>query len=300
MHATRNWKIALCLVTVIALATACTASMAQTLIGSTGAAWQNWNLDKDSNGRFLDLNSNNQPFWDVPLLTFGGYYVNKSPANKSVGWCLTSNGDCQGVGSALVAPGPLPFWGMSYSASSDTGGAIDPKVYFKTNSSGESFQATLYLNSATNTYEINDFGWFETDSTGTVSGAKHVLFHGTGFPTNSAAPGTPDPIGTVVNFTPTRYYGFYFSDVSDEEDLNGPPHGCYAYTIFTMNDEDCTQAGAPGNSPGQGDHVFAIFLQQVPNRSPVYWVAGQDPSLCSNDGDCNLTIVKVRRLPLSD
>src|SRR5579863_3219600 len=155
MHATRNWKIALCLVTVIALATACTASMAQTLIGSTGAAWQNWNLDKDSNGRFLDLNSNNQPFWDVPLLTFEGYYVNKSPANKSVGWCLTSNGDCQGVGSALVAPGPLPFWGMSYSASSDTGGAIDPKVYFKTNSSGESFQATLYLNSATNTYEIN-------------------------------------------------------------------------------------------------------------------------------------------------
>jgi hypothetical protein len=51
---------------------------------------------------------------------------------------------------------------------------------------------------------------------------------------------------------------------------------------------------------GQGDHVFAIFLQQVPNRSPIYWVAGQDPSLCSEDGGCNLTVVKVRRLPLTD
>jgi hypothetical protein len=280
----------------------------QILIGSSGAGWQTWNLATDGNGNYIDLNSNGAPFWDVPFLTFnvsnstGGY--GGTPAAKSVGYCLTSTGDCQGVGSALFAPGTLPFWGMSYNSVNDTGGAIDPKVYFRTNVFGGSYQASLYLNSATNTFEINDFGWFETNSTGTLNGTKHVLFHGTGFPPNSAAPlFTPDPIGKVVNFTPTQYFGFYYQDVSDEEDLNGPPHGCYAYTIFTLNDEDCTAQGtaapgSPGN--GQGDHNFAIFLQQVPNRSPIYWVAGQDPSMCSADGDCNLTIVKVRRMPLSD
>ena len=41
-----------------------------------------------------------------------------NPANKSIGWCLTSTGDCQGIGSALTAPGPLPFWGMPYNAAS--------------------------------------------------------------------------------------------------------------------------------------------------------------------------------------
>jgi len=106
-------------------------------------------------------------------------------------------------------------------------------------------------------------------------------------------------VGKIVTFTPTQYFGFYYQDVSDEEDLNGPPHGCYASTIFAFNDEDCTAAGT-GSGNGQGDHVFAIFLQTVPNRSPIYWIAGQDPSMCNFDGDCNLTIVKFRRLPLTD
>ena len=288
-------KTRLTLMIVIAAVAISGTSYAQTLIGSAGAGWQTWNLAKDVNGQFVDLNSNNQPFWDVPLLTFGGYLGKKSPANKSVGWCLTSTGDCQGVGSALVAPGPLPFWGMPYNPANDSGGAIDPKVYFRTNSSEQSFQATLYLNTAT-TYEINEFGWFETDATGSVSGTKHVVFHGTGFPTNPASPLTPDPVGTTVTFTPTQYFGYYFSDVSDPETQNGPDHGCWAYTIFGFNDEDCTAAGAGTNVPGQGDHVFAIFLQQPNRGAPIYWIAGQDPSLCSQDGDCNLTIVKVRRI----
>ena len=273
----------------------CGTTQAQTLIGSPGAGWQTWNLDKDANGNFIDLNSNGAPFWDVPFLAFGKYSSN--PADKSVGWCMTSTGDCQGIGSALVAPGPLPFWAMPYDATTDTGGAKDPKVYFRTDFSGQSLRAKLYLNSATNTYEINEFGWFETNSTGSVSGTKHVLFHGSAFPTNPASPGTPDPVGTSVTFTPTQYFGFYFSDVSDPEMIQNPPaHGCYAYTIFTFNDEDCTAAGAGNNVPGQGDHVFAIFLRQIPGEAPVYWVAGQDPSSCSRDGDCNLTIVSVRRL----
>jgi len=209
---------------------------------------------------------------------------------------MTSTGDCQGIGSALTAPGPLPFWGMTYNAGADSGGGIDPKMYFRA-SSGVTYQATLYLNTATNTQEINEFGWFETNSTGTLNGTKHVLFQGSGYPVGSL---TPDPVGKVVNFTPTQYFGYYYEDVSDPERQNGLVHGCWAYTIFKFNDEDCTQAGAGTNVPGQGDHVFAIFLQQVPNRAPIYWIAGQDPTLCSEDGDCNLTVVKVRRLPLTD
>ena len=286
------------LLAVAVFAMSATAS-AQAILGSPGATWQTWNLDQDSNNNFIDLNSNGYPYWDYPLLTFnnggsvgyGGY-----PANKSIGWCMTSTGDCQGIGSALTAPGPLPFWGMTYNAGTDSGGGIDPRMYFRS-SPGVTYQATLYLNTATNNREINEFGWFETNSSGTVNGTKHVLFQGSGYPPGTL---TPDPVGKVVNFIPTRYYGFYYQDVSDPEQLNGPEHGCYASTIFAFNDEDCTQAGAPGNIPGQGDHVFAIFLQQVPNRAPIYWVAGQDPTLCSEDGDCNLTVVKVRRLPLTD
>jgi len=167
---------------------------------------------------------------------------------------------------------------MYYNAAADTGGAIDPKVYFG-NGSQKTLQATLYLNTATNTREINEFGWFETNATGTVLGTKHKLFQGTGYSQTL----TPDPVGKTVTFTPTRYSGFYYNDVSDPQTSSS---GCNAYTIFAFNDSDCT------NASGQGDHVFAVFLQ--PDTDPIYWVAGQDPTGCTADGDCNLTLVKVQ------
>jgi len=273
------------LILLVAIAACATCASAQSLIGSAGNGWQTWNLNQDAFGNFIDLNSNNSPYWDVPFLTFnaGGYGGNL--ANKSVGWCLTSTGDCQGVGSALFAPGPLPFWAGPYDAATDTGGALDPKVYFRSTSygySGQSYKATLYLNTATNTFEINEFGWFETNASGSVKGTRHVLFHGSGNPPGSA---TPDPVGKTVTFQPTQYFGFYYQDVSDPQTFT-PYAGCIAYTIFAFNDSDCTAAS------GQGDHVFAVFLQ--PNTDPTYWVAGQDPSACTEDGDCNLTLVKVR------
>ena len=268
----------------ITLGMACATASAQSVIGSAGNGWQTWNITPSALGPLGDLNSNNSPYWDVPFLAFGSYYPPHF-ADKSVGWCLTSTGDCQGVGSALFAPGTLPFWGGPYDAATDTGGALDPKVYFRSKSygySGQTYKATLYLNTATNTVEINEFGWFETDSTGSVKGTRHVLFHGGGNPPGTA---TPDPIGTTVAFQPTQYFGYYYQDVSDPQSFS-PYQGCLAYTIFAFNDSDCTAAG------GQGDHVFAVFLQ--PNTDPIYWIAGQDPSACSADGDCNLTIVKVR------
>src|SRR5579864_6541209 len=57
----RGWTICLCLLTVMVLATACTLSQSQTLIGSAGAGWQTWNLAKDADGNFIDLNSNLSP-----------------------------------------------------------------------------------------------------------------------------------------------------------------------------------------------------------------------------------------------
>ena len=276
------------LILLIAPWATCGTSYAQTLIGSSGAGWQTWsttNGAQPSLGDLGDLNSNGAPYWDVPFLTFNAGGYGRNPANKSVGWCLTSNGDCQGIGSKLFAPGTLPFWSMPYDAAADnpTGtkpGALDPKVYFKSNSYGTaSYRATLYLNTATNIFEINEFGWFETNSTGTIHGATHVIFNGSGFPPGSR---TPDPVGKTVTFTPTQYFGYYYNDVSDPQTNTS---GCSAYTIFAFNDSDCTAA------TGQGDHVFAIFVQ--PSSDPTYWIAGQDPSMCNDDGDCNLTIVKV-------
>jgi hypothetical protein len=174
----------------------------------------------------------------------------------------------------------MPYDAVADNPTGPKPGALDPKMYFKSNSYGASYRATLYLNTATNTFEINEFGWFETDSTGTVKGTRHVLFQGTG-----NRPGTrkPDPVGKTVTFQPTQYFGYYYQDVSDPQSFS-PYEGCLAYTIFGFNDSDCTAAG-------QGDHVFAVFLQ--PETDPTYWIAGQDPSKCDADGDCNLTIVKV-------
>lgn len=298
-------RIRLTLMIAMTAVAICGTSYAQTLIGSAGAGWQTWNLavNPTDDHNYVDLNSNGAPYWDVPLLTFGdlatggtfngtSVSTGQNFANKSVGWCLTSTGDCQGVGSALVAPGPLPFWGMAYNSATDTGGAMDPAVYFSTgrNTGDPTYQATLYLNSATNTVEINEFGWFETNSTGTVNGARHVLFQGAGNPPGT---NTPDPVGKVVTFSPTQYFGFYFQDVSDPQTVT-PYQGCLAFTIFAFNDPDCTAAGTSSYGTGQGDHVFAIFAQMVSGRPSVYWIAGQDPATCDADGDCNLTIVKVR------
>ena len=105
-----------------------------------------------------------------------------------------------GVGSQGLAPGTLPFWGMPYDSAADTGGARDNKVYFR--SSGGRLRATLYLNATANPSEVNDFGWFETNSTGTTLGAKHVLFSGTGInydqiPTATGTSGTAPSRSTV-------------------------------------------------------------------------------------------------------
>jgi hypothetical protein len=310
MHAAKettwNWRIALCLVITIAVATACTASQAQALIGSTaaGAGWQTWSVTPISSTQ-PNLNDNGSPWWDLQWNAAGSNYVNTSGADKNPGFCMTATGDCVGMGSGAFAPGALPFWGMPYDSVSDTGGLRDDKVYF--HSSGGSLVATLYLNATANPDEVNDFGWFETNSTGTAMGARHKLFSGTGVTKDQI----PTPTGTTVIFTPTRYFGYYYSDVSEPAcpdgtdtylnglstpcvDPNAVLHGCYANSIFTLNDQKCVEA--TGN---QGDHDFVVFSANAKTSShPTYFIAGEDPADCANnDGDCNLTVVRVTAVP---
>jgi hypothetical protein len=218
---------------------------------------------------------------------------------------MTSTGDCVGMASGAFAPGTLPFWGMPYDSAGDTGGARDNKVYFR--SPGGSLVATLFLNATANPNEVNDFGWFETNAAGTVVGTRHKLFSGTGVTKDQI----PTPTGTVAVFTPTRYFGYYYSDVSEPAcpdgtdtylnglttpcaDPNAILHGCYAYSIFTLNDQKCVDS-----TGGQGDHDFVVFSGNATTSSrPTYWINGEDPSDCAtNDGDCNLTIVRVAPAP---
>ena len=270
----------------------------QTLLGSPGAGWQSWTVTPISSNQ-PDLNDNGAPWWDLQWAAAGSY-GSSTLADKNPGFCMTATGDCVGIGSQGLAPGALPFWGMPYDSVNDMGGARDNKVYFR--GSGASLRATLYLNATANPNEVNDFGWFETNSTGSIVGVRHKLFSGTGVTKDQI----PTPTGTSVFFTPTRYFGFYYSDVSEPACPDGtglfsnpswtvqcgdatlPVHGCYAYSVFGFNDQKCVDA--TGN---QGDHDFVVFKDGTPTR-PNYWIAGEDPADCANnDGDCNLTIVKV-------
>jgi len=280
--------------------TTCAASNAQTLIGTPGAGWQTWSVTPISSTQ-PDLNDNGAPWWDLQWAAAGSNYANTGGADKNPGFCMTATGDCVGMGSAAVAPGAIPFWAMPYDRVADTGGARDNKVYF--HSFGLALTATLYLNATANPNEVNDFGWFETNASGTVAGAKHKLFGGTGVTKDLI----PTPTGTSVTFTPTRYFGYYYSDVSEPAcpdgtdttypdgvhpcaDPNAVLHGCYAYSLFNLNDQKCVEA-----TGGQGDHDFIVFSPNAQTAvRPTYWIAGEDPADCqSNDGDCNLTVVKI-------
>lgn len=238
---------------------AAAAAPAQTLIGSAGAGFQTWTT--------VDLNNNNAPFWDgATVSVFTG-----NPDSKNVGFCLTSNGDCVGIASHVHAPGPLPYWGMPYDASADSGGAIDPNVYFHRSHAGQMLHATLQIQLSTVPNEINEIGWFETDATGSIAGTRHVLFRGGALP---PAPSNPDPVGKMASFKPTAYFGYYFADVSE--------NSCLAYSL----------AGFTENGNGCAAHSVVVFSGNHAAAHPTYWIAGIDPPGC-NDGDCNLTLIKV-------
>jgi hypothetical protein len=297
----------------IAIAVCATVAIAhgQALIGSSGAAgWQSWSVDDILCGEEFDGNNaldaciplsgsggTPAPYWNSE---FGSSRPNDegSPSEKNVGFCMTSTGDCQGIGSALFAPGPLKFWALTTfvpgNGNLGTGGARDPNVRFKNSGSltrtgfrWNSYKATLVLNNTAVPCGVNAFGWFETNAGGTVIGNMHELFSGTGEPRYSCAL-TPSPVGSSVTFTPTQYFGYYYSDVSEPTQVNGvDDHGCYAYTLFNQNEPNCQESN-------QGAHDFVVFSSNPGSSHATYWIAGEDPVDCTTqDGDCNLTLVKV-------
>jgi len=304
----------------IAIAVGATVGSAhgQALIGSHGAAgWQSWSVDdilcgQESNGNIDSYNTcipasgtggTPAPYWNSE---FGAAQPNdeRNPAEKNVGFCMTSTGDCQGIGSALIAPGPLKFWALTTfvpgNGNVGSGGARDPNVYFRNSgtrtSTGfrwNSYRATLVLNNTAVPCGVNAFGWFETNSTGSSVGNMHQLFQGTGEPRYECAL-TPSPVGTTVTFTPTQYFGYYYSDVSEPTQVLDPvtgqyvdDHGCYAYTLFNQNEPNCQESN-------QGAHDFVVFSSNPGSSHATYWIAGEDPVDCTTqDGDCNLTLVRV-------
>lgn len=226
----------------------------QTVIGSPGAGFQHWTAG--------NLNNNGAPFWDAPTLSFGNYSGNQD--SKNVGFCLTAGGDCVGIGSQ-AAPGPLAYWGLPYNSVTDTGGALDTKVYIH-GSGSQTLRATLELQLSTVPTEVNEIGWFETNATGSTVGTLHALFKG-----SDNVP--PDPVGATVTFKPTPYYGYYFSDYSEGD--------CKAYTLYNFNDPS-----------GCSTHPLVVFASNPGSSQATFWVAAIDPPGCG-DGDCNLTLIKV-------
>ena len=249
------WRLVLAMA--FAVWASCAMSFGQAILGSSGAGFQTWTP--------ADLNNNGAPYWDAATQNYLG-----DPTNKNVGFCLTASGDCVGIFSSRFAPGPIPFWGMSYDATTDQHGLIDPTVYFERK--GEHLKATLQLQLSTKPTEINEFGWFETNKTGTVLGPKHLLFQGSGVPPGTL---TPAPVGKVAIFKPTQYFGYYYRDVSE--------NGCFVSTISNFTDAACS------------DHNFAVFATKPGSKQNAFVIAGEDPPGC-NDGDCNLTLVKVAPL----
>ncbi len=235
-------------------------SYAQTVIGSPGAGFQHWTVS--------DLNNNGAPYWDAMTKS-----ASNTPNSANVGFCLTGTGDCGGV--IKHPPGPLPFWGMSFASGSDTPGtgAMDPKVYFHRGSyEHEELKATLELQFTTSIEPkaINEIGWFETNASGTAIGTKHVLFHGAGNPVGSTV---PDPVGKRVEFKPTAYFGYYFTDVSELS--------CHAFTLSSFNETNCND-----------NHNLVVFSTHPGAHRSTFWIAAEDPPKCL-DGDCNLTVMKV-------
>jgi hypothetical protein len=226
------------LVVALALLTAPATALADTIqTTSSGHDWRTWsssNLDQDG-----------RPYWDNG--SWDGAY-------KNIGYCLTGTGNC----AMPDAPGAIPFWGNAYNSGTDSGGGFDPNFFFAKDSPGSTAALKIEIAGFANS---NTFGWFVTNSAGTLLGAQHELFNG------------PQGAGAVATFTPTLYYGFY---------LTTPQHN----TFYTLSSQ--------GSDPGI--QHFAVF--SGPGES--YWLGMEDLKFCNTDKDYNDMVVYVAPVPVPE
>jgi hypothetical protein len=90
------------------------AAVADTLVGTAGYGWQDWDV--------ADLNENGTPYWDRTSFDTG---------KKNIGDCLTGTGDCTTTNFPAWTdrPGNLDYWGWAT-------GAADPNFYMKRSGTG--------------------------------------------------------------------------------------------------------------------------------------------------------------------
>jgi hypothetical protein len=183
------------------------------------------------------LNQNGSPYWDGSSADGSG---------KGIGYYLT------GTGAFIASSGgpnlPLDFWGTGLTST-----GWDANFYLQ--KSDVSQVAALQIEIA-GYAGVNQFGWFETN--GVTVGAKHLLFDGVA------------STGAAASFTPTAFYGFYFST----------PTGTY-YTISSGQTVDTRQ------------QHFAAFRQDP----GTYWLGMEDLLLANSDRDYNDMVVKVSAVP---
>jgi hypothetical protein len=272
MHRVIRRKNSLILLVAMAGAAICSTFYAESVKGSAGAGFQSWT----TNG----LNNNGAPYWDYPTNYIDGSFGGITPPGTmgNVGYCLTGTGNCPQLRNPGPSQGTIPFWAMSYDPDLDTGGAFDPKLWFKRDIPNR-LKATLELQLSNLANEINEFGWFETDRDGSFVGNMHRLFKGSGVPHGSS---TPDPVGTTVSFIPTKYYGYYFLDVSEN---------CLVFTLSSFSTPICRDT-LP--------HNLAVFATDPGSRLSSFWIAGLNPPVECQSADCNLTLVKVEPIPTRD
>ena len=148
-----------------------TAIFADTIVGSAGAAFQNWTA--------ADLDQDGRPYWDN---------VSIDGTNQNIGYFMTD----APTAPLSDAPGAVPFWGRAYNSTTDFAGSADPSFYF--HNAGSSLTVSLELEDAGNE-DINEFGWYNVANPLTL----HPLFLG------------PDSPPDTNTFSPSGNYGFYLT-----------------------------------------------------------------------------------------
>ncbi|MGD0921818.1 MAG: DUF4114 domain-containing protein [Terriglobia bacterium] len=207
--------------------------------GSPGTyGWQNWTP--------ADLDQDSHPYWDNR--SWDAPYV-----GMNIGNCLSGVGNCAMPG----APGAIPFWGRPYNSGTDSGGGFDPNFFFLNNTAGSTAALMLEIAGYANS---NMFGWFETNSAGSVLGTKHQLFSG------------PQGAGAATTFTPTTYYGFYLIT----------PEGFTFYTLSSLGSD-------------RGNQHFAVFQD-----GQSYWLGMEDLRFCNTDKDYQDMVVRVTPAPVPE
>jgi hypothetical protein len=198
---------------------------------TAGVGWQSWDSSV--------LGTSGKPYWNRS--SFDG-------ADYNIGHYMTK------TGAFVVGNGPgvaLPFWGKTFVSGSATDTGAADKNFWMTKDGID--HSILYLEKVAANKNI--FGWFETDSAGSVLGAKHVLFDGN----------VVSPVSGPVNFAPTAYNGFY---------LEGPSGSFHSLSGF--------------NSPDDNLQHFTIFKED----DFTFWIGVEDLKKSSSDKDYNDMIFK--------